>query len=123
MDEIKNFGRIPEIEKSEAQVNAEKRANEIVDPYIKDGIEIVNALIKEVEETKLASRFIDSSNTEKVGAVRQDYTISTTSEVKKDQLRRNMENIRMSLIILSGKLKESIVDLEASKIEYDRKES
>lgn len=126
MQEIRNFGQIPEIQKPETQVNAEKRANEIVDRFTNEGIKAIEKLIEEVHGMKLASRFRENIDMEGFDERTRKMISRDTQMIaaekgepglKRRQLIRDLNQSRDGLIIASGRLKNSIMDIEASKTE------
>lgn len=101
-------------------VQAREKANTTAEAFIASPLEILGKLITEIEGMHIADRF---SRTRKMSEnVGNDSTVNpnmnmTEEEYKREQLLRAVENLRNSLFILAGGLRDIIMDAEATKLD------
>ena len=120
------------LEKPQAIINAEHRAEELAGGLIEQGMNIIQGLEQEVEAAQLASRFrrdVSAADMQKrIGQLREKnyiLTADTTGRVDKDgeagykkaQLLNALNEARQALLFFSAKLKDVVTDFEMSKLD------
>jgi len=106
-------------------IMAEEKANALSLEFSREGMQIIDSLLQEIDGMQLASRFDRNTTLEQIEnrvgernfspqaiiAVRQEGEAG----LKKVQLKTDVEGIRTELITLSHRLRSIAIDIEASK--------
>jgi len=113
--DTREFPQSAGVEKPQAQIEAEKTAEDLATRFSGAGMEVINELLEEIESMELANRFSKSTKVslpEDQKSLEQDET-----SYKKAQLLANTRKIQGGIIDLAGSLKSLVMDIKASQIE------
>ena len=127
MTELSKINPIEKTDKPEAQIEAEKTAEGLASRFTKEGFDIIEDLLKEIEDAKLAKRFKTEVDVDMVRnkikpailSYQSKEAMRKESEVgyKKTQLSSDVRKIQTELLTLAERLKNVVMDIKASKTE------
>jgi len=119
----------PSLEKPQVILDAERRAEELADPLVEQGMAAIERLASEIEAAQLASRFRRNATAEEIRerVLRPGELLSHLAQTKIDQegeagykkaqLLGDLVQTQQALLGLAGRLKRIVVDFEMSKLD------
>lgn len=101
-----------------AYVEAKDRAETIQGTFMMSGLAVLGGLEADVAHMPISSRFSATRKVEEnVPPAGTMNTHLSESEYKREQLRRDIEAARVQLVILASRVKDLVMDIEATKID------